>query len=198
MFIVDADSWCRVSYGNDWRLRVWVVQELCNWAMSRRSGKPVILNVYDLHPANEWLYGVGGGFYHSGLQLGNTEYSFGSGAGIFEGEPRNAPGATFRESIVLGETTLSQNEIDRRLSKLRDEFRGDRYDIVRMNCNSFTDRFAHSLLGYGIPGWVNRLSNIGAFPQTTKCGRVGACLLEYCESLPPPNELVLQGAGLAV
>lgn len=44
--------------------------------MSNSNGK-VFLNVYDLHENNEMLYPVGLGLFHSGVQVGRTEYTFG-------------------------------------------------------------------------------------------------------------------------
>ncbi len=37
----------------------------------------VYLNVYDLHDNNAILYPWGLGFYHSGVQIGREEYTFG-------------------------------------------------------------------------------------------------------------------------
>lgn len=44
-----------------------------------RVGTKVFLNVYDLAPANEFLYPVGFGFHHSGIEVLGSEYSFASG-----------------------------------------------------------------------------------------------------------------------
>lgn len=75
----------------------------------KRAAEPVFLNVYDLHPGNDYLYSVGLGAYHSGVEVYGVEYSFGSGGGVFPGEPRNAPGAKFRESIRLGEVSMPES-----------------------------------------------------------------------------------------
>ena len=37
----------------------------------------VVLNVYDLSPSNKYLYSIGLGFYHSGVEVNGKEYSFG-------------------------------------------------------------------------------------------------------------------------
>ena len=42
------------------------------------------------------------GLHHSGVEILGREYSFASGAGIFDSSPKDAPGAKFRESIELG------------------------------------------------------------------------------------------------
>lgn len=74
----------------------------------KRAPEPVFLNVYDLSPGNDYLYPVGLGAFHSGVEVYGTEYSFGSGGGIFPGTPREAAGAKFRESIRLGEISISE------------------------------------------------------------------------------------------
>jgi hypothetical protein len=66
------------------------------------QGTKVILNVYDLSPANDCLYPLGFGLHHSGVEIMGVEYSFASGAGIFEADPKEAAGAKFRESIEIG------------------------------------------------------------------------------------------------
>jgi len=65
-------------------------------------GTKVLLNVYDLSPANDYLCAVGLGLHHSGVEILGREYSFASGGGIFDSSPKDAPGAKFRESIELG------------------------------------------------------------------------------------------------
>jgi hypothetical protein len=42
-----------------------------------QSNNKVYLNIYDLHEQNEMLYPVGLGFFHSGVQVGRVEYTFG-------------------------------------------------------------------------------------------------------------------------
>lgn len=46
------------------------------YGMSQSDGK-VYLNVYDLHEQNEMLYPLGLGMFHSGVQVGRLEYTFG-------------------------------------------------------------------------------------------------------------------------
>lgn len=46
------------------------------YGMSQSDGK-VFLNVYDLHEQNEMLYPLGLGMFHSGVQVGRLEYTFG-------------------------------------------------------------------------------------------------------------------------
>ena len=66
------------------------------------QGTKVVLNIYDLTPANEYLYPVGFGLHHSGVEILGQEYSFAGGGGIFDSTPKQVPNAIFRESIELG------------------------------------------------------------------------------------------------
>jgi hypothetical protein len=50
------------------------------------KGTKIFVNVYDLSN-NDILYPMGLGFYHSGLQIDETEYSF-SQQGVFGSEPK--------------------------------------------------------------------------------------------------------------
>ncbi|KAF4716828.1 hypothetical protein FOZ62_018740, partial [Perkinsus olseni] len=47
--------------------------------------------------------------------------------------------------------------------KLRDEFRGDSYHVVKKNCNHFSDAFCRAILGRALPAWVNRLAWWGSW-----------------------------------
>ena len=78
--------------------------------MRRRRGKTVYLNVYDLSPANDYVYSVGLGVFHSGVEVDGTEYSFASGAGIFDMTPRDAPNARFREALDIWKMRFSTSD----------------------------------------------------------------------------------------
>ncbi|CAE6120206.1 unnamed protein product [Arabidopsis arenosa] len=79
---------------------------------------PVYLNVYDLTPINGYAYWLGLGIYHSGVEVHGVEYGFGahehSTTGIFEVEPKQCPGFTFRKSILIGRTDLDPENLTRR------------------------------------------------------------------------------------
>jgi deubiquitinase DESI2 len=160
----------------------------------------VALNVYDLAPANEYLYPIGLGLHHSGVEILGIEYSFASGAGIFESAPRNSPGARFREQIVMGSFDGGQSQLARALDSLRPEggprngmssssianssptsttmtFGPDDYNLIRKNCNHFAAALCWLLLKKTIPAYVNRVADVG------KCC---SCLLprQFLESAP--------------
>jgi hypothetical protein len=123
----------------------------------RRAAEPVFVNVYDLYDGNAYVYGLGLGAYHSGVEVYGVEYTFGSGGGVFSHPPKEAPGSErvpLRESILLGETHLSEAglwwcwppvvdrgfvrascvlciaEIKSIVDSLRDEFHGSAYNVL--------------------------------------------------------------------
>jgi len=116
----------------------------------------VILNVYDLIDQTP----ICCGFFHTGVEILGTEYSFAGGAGIYDCPPRSAPDGRFRQGIVLG--TVDSTSVARAaLDRLRPEFHGDAYSLIFKNCNDFSSAYAKALLGRDIPGYVNRLARMG-------------------------------------
>ncbi|KAL2649834.1 hypothetical protein R1flu_017962 [Riccia fluitans] len=128
---------------------------------------PIYLNVYDLTPMNGYVYWVGLGIFHSGIEVHGLEYAFGAHdfptSGVFEVEPRSCPGFTFRRSILLGTTDLSPQDFRRFIEAVADDYSGNTYHLIVKNCNHFTNDVCCRLTGKEIPGWVNRLAGIGLF-----------------------------------
>ncbi|KAK4761053.1 hypothetical protein SAY87_005946 [Trapa incisa] len=126
---------------------------------------PVYLNVYDLTPINDYTYWVGIGAYHSGVQVHGIEYAFGAHdyptTGIFEGEPKQCDGFTFRKTILIGKTDLGPAQVRAVMEELAGEFRGNSYNLITKNCNHFCNLACIRLTGSPIPSWVNRLARIG-------------------------------------
>lgn len=127
----------------------------------------VYLNVYDLNPqSNASLYGCGLGFYHTGVQIQLKEWTFGGHPGDQTGVMEVAPKVNhpnFRETILLGKTTLSYREIYNMLDSIKEKFPGNSYHAIRKNCNTFTNCFSEALLNQPIPSWVDRMAGIARF-----------------------------------
>ncbi|XVF48294.1 hypothetical protein PTKIN_Ptkin03bG0178900 [Pterospermum kingtungense] len=142
---------------------------LCRMVLMPRKKKvgsvPVYLNVYDLTPINGYAYWFGLGIYHSGVQVHGVEYGFGaheqSTTGIFEVEPRQCPGFTFRKSILIGRTDLGSKDVRAFMEKLAIEYSGNTYHLITKNCNHFCNDVCIQLTGRPIPRWVNRLARLG-------------------------------------
>ncbi|XP_010417673.1 PREDICTED: deSI-like protein At4g17486 isoform X1 [Camelina sativa] len=151
-----------------------------------RGNVPVYLNVYDLTPFNGYAYWLGLGVYHSGVEVHGIEYAFGAheypSTGIFEGEPKQCEGFTFRKSILIGKTDLGPLEVRATMEQLADKYKGSSYNLITKNCNHFCDETCIKLTGNPIPSWVNRLARIGkisgfmcncVLPATINATRLG-------------------------
>ncbi|CAM0944974.1 unnamed protein product [Alopecurus aequalis] len=125
---------------------------------------PVLLNVYDLTPVNDYLYWLGFGVFHSGIEVHGMECGFGahdfSSSGVFEVEPKCCPGFVYRKTIWLGTTDMSREEFRSFIEKLAGKYHGNTYHLISKNCNHFTDDVCKNLTGKPIPGWVNRLARV--------------------------------------
>jgi len=128
----------------------------------------VMLNVYDVgrqwpvRTVNHVLRQMGTGAFHAAIQVYGKEYSFGwtSGRtpGVFTFAPRNCPNHLFRESIPLGETTLSEEEVLMLISDAKKVWLGSTYDFLGRNCCDFCIELADKLGVDSPPVWVTNLA----------------------------------------
>ena len=101
-------------------------------------------------------------------------------SGVFATSPRDAPGpgerplqflcfalkgaqtsqtgcphpVVFRESVTVGETRASPEEVQQIVQSLGDSFRGTSYHLLQRNCNHFSDMLCERLTGQQAPLWV--------------------------------------------
>ncbi|CAA3022098.1 Hypothetical predicted protein [Olea europaea subsp. europaea] len=126
----------------------------------------VYLNVYDLTPANGYVYWAGLGIFHSAVEVHGVEYAFGAhdypSSGVFEVEPRECPGFRFRKSIFIGTTSLDATQVRELIECQAANYNGDTYHLIAKNCNHFCKDICHKLTGKKIPKWVNRLAKLGS------------------------------------
>eukprot|EP00438_Fugacium_kawagutii_P027175 Skav214904 [mRNA] locus=scaffold1561:155121:161159:- [translate_table: standard] len=119
------------------------------------------LNVFLAHPLSPLKFG---GVFHAGVEIGGEEWSFGyapSGSGLHCSVPREHPQHNFRETLELGETTLTKAEVASLLEKMLDEYPGSSYHLIRCNCNHFASDLCRRLGVGDLPAWVERLAWIG-------------------------------------
>lgn len=104
-------------------------------------------------------------FYFFLFSVHGVEYGFGahdhSTTGIFEVEPKQCPGFTFRKSILIGRTDLGPREVRAFMEKLAEEYSGNTYHLITKNCNHFCNDVCLKLTRKPIPRWVNRLARLG-------------------------------------
>ncbi|CAL5015595.1 unnamed protein product [Urochloa decumbens] len=135
------------------------------------GGAPVVLNVYDLTPMNNYLYWFGLGIFHSGIEVHGMEYGFGAHefptSGVFEVEPKSCPGFIYRRSVWMGTTNMSRAEFRSFIENLAGKYNGNAYHLISKNCNHFTDDVCKNLTRKSIPGWVNRLARVESIQVST-------------------------------
>ncbi|KAI8069292.1 PPPDE putative peptidase domain-containing protein [Gongronella butleri] len=135
----------------------------------------VFVNVYDmLQPSfltAVGYYALGIGIYHSGVEICGKEYCFGGHefkdiTGVFAVEAKvGPPGLLFKQSISIGHTRLSDEQIQQVIHDISKEYVGPTYNLLTRNCNHFTDEFCHRLTGKHAPSWINRAAKLGTmFP----------------------------------
>lgn len=83
----------------------------------------------------------------------------------------------------MGETSLSSTDVRREVQSLGEHFSGNSYHIVLKNCNHFSNEFVLRLTGAKVPGWVNRLANMGSLVS---------CLLPKGMGVPHPESSDVQ------
>eukprot|EP01060_Flectonema_neradi_P010932 TRINITY_DN18020_c0_g1_i1.p1 TRINITY_DN18020_c0_g1~~TRINITY_DN18020_c0_g1_i1.p1 ORF type:complete len:198 (+),score=36.11 TRINITY_DN18020_c0_g1_i1:52-645(+) len=128
------------------------------------SEADVYLNVYDITSMNVLIGNLGMGAYHTGVEIYGREYCFGRApsdcSGVYHILPKTCSEHVFRESILLGRSRLSFEEVDALIKSIEERYLSTSYHVVRLNCNTFSEEFSHKLLEQQrrvpYPSWVNR------------------------------------------
>jgi len=136
---------------------------------------PVTLHVYDLGVGREMqvmntvLSRFGTGAFHCGVEVYGREWSFqysSKGTGVFQVAPKKCNHHTYRESVSMGSTTLSEEEVFRLLDRLQRDWPARSYEVLTRNCCHCCD-FLCRALGVGpIPAWTTNLALAGATVRT--------------------------------
>mmetsp|Transcript_72534 Transcript_72534/g.224228 ORF Transcript_72534/g.224228 Transcript_72534/m.224228 type:complete len:273 (-) Transcript_72534:88-906(-) len=134
----------------------------------------VILNIYDVTSApaikkiNDHIGKLGTGAFHGAVQVYSEEWSYGfcdQGSGVFNCPPRGCDMHHYRESLEIGETTMSQEDVMKLVEQLETEWPGSEYDLLKHNCCVFSSEMCQRLGVGPVPGWVTNLAAAGATVQ---------------------------------
>lgn len=95
------------------------------------------------------------GIWHTGVQVFSTEYYFGGGiqmqpSGVFAHQ-HQMPAVRM---LDLGVTSKSRSELQSFLHSLHSRFNAGTYDLIRNNCNNFSDTVSLFLTGQRIPSYI--------------------------------------------
>jgi ADP-heptose:LPS heptosyltransferase len=82
--------------------------------------------------------------------------------GVYEMTPKQHDIFVFKESILVGEVER-EDTIWSSLHKMMKKFRANEYDMLKQNCNHFSNEFLVLLLGRGLPRHLNRIAYVGSF-----------------------------------
>jgi len=117
-----------------------------------------------------------GGVFHAGVEVFGREWGFGAtedeGSGVCYMPPRCNRQHTYRATVIMSPTKLSESEVDTLTQRLAGEWLGSSYDLIHRNCCDFANALCEELGVGRIPGWIDRLgrtaSKLDKFGQSAK------------------------------
>eukprot|EP00437_Effrenium_voratum_P063041 CAMPEP_0181507032 /NCGR_PEP_ID=MMETSP1110-20121109/58926_1 /TAXON_ID=174948 /ORGANISM="Symbiodinium sp., Strain CCMP421" /LENGTH=215 /DNA_ID=CAMNT_0023636159 /DNA_START=92 /DNA_END=740 /DNA_ORIENTATION=- len=144
------------------------------------EGIPVFLNVYDVSKRdavkvlNTVLSNMMptvrlGGAFHVGVEVGGMEWSYDPRLAAGRGGPTTpqGPEPSYRETLQLGVTDMSLEDVNEVISNMIEDYPGRNYDVLRRNCCHFADDFCQRLAVERPPEWVHRLARFGVGVEET-------------------------------
>jgi hypothetical protein len=139
--------------------------------------EPVRLNIYDVGVSetmvtvNDVLSGLGTGIYHTAIEVYGREWSFAEirdeygnvmcCSGVTSALPCRDRYHCYRESVNLGCTRKSREQVRDVLEQMREDWQSESYDLFRNNCHTFCAHLCRQLAVKGIPDWVTSLARAG-------------------------------------
>lgn len=143
----------------------------CEPSVAAESKDTVKLHIYDVsgtrivEEANKLFRTLGTGAFHAAVEVFGKEWSFGfceKGSGVFQCEPKQCSQHKYRESINMGDTDMTEEELTGVMDKLQAEWQGCDYDLLRKNCCHFSTELCRALHVQDVPKWVTNLAGAGA------------------------------------
>lgn len=95
--------------------------------------------------------------YHTSVLVNGEEFFF-SDSGIFTDRALNSHGGSPSERLELGYSSKTGSQL---LRALQPHFRSGTYDLVRKNCNSFSECAVYFLLGQRLERRFNAIEKLG-------------------------------------
>jgi len=123
------------------------------------EGLQVWLHVYDLGCICKWAVNSWAGtqgIFHVGIEVLDREWCFMSQHGLRCHRAKEHPHHLYRESIALGETMLSAEQVKQKLGDLARAWPGSAYHFLQRNCIHFAEEL-HKVLqpSEPFPEWVH-------------------------------------------
>ena len=119
---------------------------------------PVFLHIYDISQgmarsmSQMFLGKQIDGIYHTGIVVYGQEYYF--GGGICSGPPKQTPFGFPNKIEQIGETQIPKEIFLEFLRELSPKFSVATYDLLKNNCNNFTEECCQFLTGTSIPSYI--------------------------------------------
>ena len=111
----------------------------------------------------------GFGLYHTSVGIYDLEVSYGGHdedtSGIVVVDKGNNAGLELKESLAVGITYYSADEIDEIIDNFGEFWHGRDYDPFSKNCNTFTEHMIKSICEkeqFYVPSYVNRFTKLGS------------------------------------
>jgi len=123
----------------------------------------VTLYIYDLSQGFSNIYSeiiIGkriSGIWHTGIIIHDKEYFY-SSQGIIEAIPGKTIAGTPIRIKRLGTTNIPLSIFSEYINNLSNyRFKGNKYDLMKHNCNTFSSECSLFLTGKDIPEYINKL-----------------------------------------
>mmetsp|Transcript_52638 Transcript_52638/g.150709 ORF Transcript_52638/g.150709 Transcript_52638/m.150709 type:complete len:226 (-) Transcript_52638:40-717(-) len=143
----------------------------CESSSSRLQRRPKVwLNVYDINATTRRLSGalmaVNLGAFHVGVEVLGDEWFFAWGdtdfSGVLWNEPKSHQVHIFRESLCMGESTLTEDEVRRVMNEFMDSWLCNSYHPITRNCVTFAEELVGALrVPESFPRWIRGAMDVG-------------------------------------
>ena len=123
------------------------------------------------------VFGLGA--YHTAIQVGKQEFTYGGNtlsneSGIYMNAPRKNSSFVFKYSLPVLNTQDPEQSVLKMtefeifhclLPRLATKFVANEYDMLLKNCNHFTNEFLTLITGgdFSLPAYLNRVAYLGSF-----------------------------------